>query len=233
MRSSSCFRVRNLTLECGEEEDRVSQEGEESDTEDIVIIGQKQELTEDQEKPKPLKLKKKKVKKPRRLVMNVLNTKYKVVKYVARNVFNMRLSFKTNIEDNDDWDICWSDGGVQPERLMKMKPFQRINHFPGMFVLARKNQLGRNLKKMHKLHPDEYSFFPKTWLLPTDFADLRAQFQNSKRKTFICKPEASCQGRGIFLARTIDDFAGKENDHLVVQKYLSNPYLIEGLKFDL
>jgi len=39
MRSSSCFRVRNLTLECGEEEDRVSQEGEESDTEDIVIIG--------------------------------------------------------------------------------------------------------------------------------------------------------------------------------------------------
>lgn len=43
-----------------------------------------------------------------------------------------------------------------------------------MFVLARKNQLGRNLKKMQKLHPDEYNFFPKTWLLPTDFADLRS-----------------------------------------------------------
>jgi len=35
----------------------------------------------------------------------------------------MRLSTKTNIDDNDDWDVCWSDGGVQPERLMKMKPF--------------------------------------------------------------------------------------------------------------
>ena len=80
--------------------------------------------------------------------MNVVNTKYKVVRYVARKVFNMRLSYKANIDDNPEWDICWSDGGVQPERLMKMQPFQRINHFPGMFVLARKNQLGRNLKKM-------------------------------------------------------------------------------------
>lgn len=44
--------------------------------------------------------------------MNALNTKYKVVKYVARNIFNMKISYKTNIDDNDEWDICWSDGGV-------------------------------------------------------------------------------------------------------------------------
>lgn len=47
--------------------------------------------------------------------MNVLNTKYKVIKYAAKNVFNMRLSYKANIDDSDEWDICWCDQAVQPE----------------------------------------------------------------------------------------------------------------------
>ena len=34
---------------------------------------------------------------------------------------------------NDDWDIFWTDGGVLPERIAKMKPYQKVNHFPGMF----------------------------------------------------------------------------------------------------
>ena len=33
----------------------------------------------------------------------------------------------------DDWDIFWTDGGVLPERIAKMKPYQKVNHFPGMF----------------------------------------------------------------------------------------------------
>lgn len=34
---------------------------------------------------------------------------------------------------SDDWDIFWSDAGVLPERIAKMKPYQKVNHFPGMF----------------------------------------------------------------------------------------------------
>jgi tubulin polyglutamylase TTLL6/13 len=33
----------------------------------------------------------------------------------------------------DDWDIFWTDAGVLPERIAKMKPYQKVNHFPGMF----------------------------------------------------------------------------------------------------
>jgi tubulin polyglutamylase TTLL6/13 len=36
-------------------------------------------------------------------------------------------------DQNEDWDIFWTDGGVLPERIAKMKPYQKVNHFPGMF----------------------------------------------------------------------------------------------------
>ena len=58
------------------------------------------------------------------------------------------MNHKLTDDEDDDWDVFWTDGGVQPERLLKMKSYQRINHFPGMYTLARKNHLARNLVKM-------------------------------------------------------------------------------------
>ena len=39
------------------------------------------------------------------------------------------------------------------------------------------------------------------------------------------------QGKGIFLTRRIEDL--ELGEHYVVQRYMSKPYLLEGLKFDL
>lgn len=46
---------------------------------------------------------------------------------------------------------------------------QRINHFPGMYELARKDNLGKNLTRMAKLFPEDYAFFPRTWILPQEY----------------------------------------------------------------
>ena len=162
--------------------------------------------------------------KPKKLVINVSQTKYHVVRYVARKLFNMRLSnYSQNNHDSNDekheWDIMWTDNGATVERLYKMKPYQRINHFPGMYALARKDHLARTLKKMQMRFPNDYTFFPQTWLLPAEYGDFRKQFEQVKpgktgRKTFISKPEASCQGRGIFLTRNLEDF--EKTAHYVV-----------------
>lgn len=50
-------------------------------------------------------------------------------------------------------------------------------------------------------------FFPKTFLLPHDSTKFKNYYNEAKKKgilkTFIVKPEASCQGRGIFLTQSL------------------------------
>lgn len=45
---------------------------------------------------------------------------------------------------------------------------QKINHFPGMTEICRKDLLARNLNRMQKLYPTEYNIFPRTWCLPAE-----------------------------------------------------------------
>jgi len=33
------------------------------------------------------------------------------------------MDFKLNEDENADWDLFWSDTGIQPERITKMKSY--------------------------------------------------------------------------------------------------------------
>ncbi|KAK2962651.1 putative tubulin-tyrosine ligase family protein [Blattamonas nauphoetae] len=52
-----------------------------------------------------------------------------------------------------------------------------------------------------------------------------------KQRTFIVKPDASCQGRGIYLTRNIDNISA--TDDCIVQTYIAHPHLINKLKYDI
>lgn len=47
-------------------------------------------------------------------------------------------------------------------------PSQKINHFPGMSEICRKDLLARNMSRMLKMFPKDFLFFPRTWCLPAE-----------------------------------------------------------------
>ena len=131
--------------------------------------------------------------------------------------------------------LFWIDVATIHEHFRTIQPWQCINHFPGMPNVARKNKMGQNLNKLLKVFPKEYSFYPRTWILPGEMADFRNQFDNNGNsignKIYIIKPDAGCQGRGIYLTKTFDKVPLNEN--VVAQLYIKKPLLIDGYKFDL
>ena len=129
--------------------------------------------------------------------------------------------------------VYWIDVPAILERMQHLHRWQRINHFPGMSNVARKGRLAQNLDRMRRTFPHEYSFYPRTWVLPVEWGAFKAEFDaNGKTtRTFIVKPDNGCQGRGIFLTQDLERVDAMESQ--VAQLYVQRPLLIEGFKFDL
>ncbi|KAJ8718442.1 hypothetical protein PYW08_002679 [Mythimna loreyi] len=168
---------------------------------------------------------KKKKRRRSQISICLTNCRYESIRKVA-SAFGMR-----EVSEEDAWNFYWTDMSVSVERAKEMKRFQRINHFPGMLEICRKDLLARNLNRMQKIYPKEYNFFPKTWCLPADFGEALNYSKSRKNKTFIIKPECGSQGRGIYLTKSLKDI--KPTDKLICQVYLSKPYLVDGYKFDI
>ncbi|XP_054565254.1 tubulin polyglutamylase TTLL6 isoform X2 [Eptesicus fuscus] len=167
----------------------------------------------------------KKKRKKKRLVINLSSCRYESVRRAAQQ-YGLREG-----GENDDWTLYWTDFSVSLERVMEMKSYQKINHFPGMSEICRKDLLARNMCRMSKLFPKDFHFFPRTWCLPADWGDLQNYSRSRKNKTYICKPDSGCQGRGIFITRTVKEI--KPGEDMICQLYISKPFIIDGFKFDL
>ena len=79
------------------------------------------------------------------------------------------------------------------------------------------------------------TFHVKTGLDDSEFKRFRAQYELCKREkvpnVWIVKPSNSSQGKGIHI---IDDINDLNVDELsVISRYVTNPLLINGYKFDL
>ncbi|XP_056662231.1 tubulin polyglutamylase TTLL13 isoform X2 [Monodelphis domestica] len=159
------------------------------------------------------------------LTINLTNCKYESVRRAAQ------LCGLKEVGEDEEWTVYWTDCSVSLERVMDMKRFQKINHFPGMTEICRKDLLARNLNRMHKLYPSEYNIFPRTWCLPADYGDFQNHGRQRKTRTYICKPDSGCQGRGIFITRNPREI--KPGEHMICQQYISKPFLIDGFKFDM
>lgn len=114
--------------------------------------------------------------------------------------------------EGEDWTLFWTDCSVSLDRVMEMKLYQvitvcsfstvpasytnvlfawfficekqKINHFPGMSEICRKDLLSRNMNRMLKLFPKDYNIFPRTWCLPAEWVLSPTSIENFR--TGIC-----------------------------------------------
>ena len=77
---------------------------------------------------------------------------------------------------------------------------------------------------------------PDTYIIPDEFSDFynhfqKEQQQDPKHNLWIVKPANMSRGRGIYI---VDDIAEVNVDDLaIVSKYIDNPLLVNGHKWDL
>ena len=71
--------------------------------------------------------------KPPKICFNVFHTQYDLIKEIAKKCFSWKLSHRDPWNTNIEWDIIWSDTAPSLQYWKEMKPFQKINHFPGMY----------------------------------------------------------------------------------------------------
>lgn len=215
----------SLPLNFSDESSDISNDSEKSTSYQITESNTTNHIIQNFNKEIMQLLARPKTKKKRKISVCLTNCRYDVVRKTVN-----RFGYK-EVGDAENWNLYWTDLSISIERCKEMKRYQRINHFPGMLEICRKDLLARNLNRMKRLFPKDYSFFPKTWCLPADLGEALAYSRLKKNKTFILKPDAGCQGRGIYIAKTLKDI--KPSEKMVCQVYISRPFLIDGYKFDL
>lgn len=128
------------------------------------------------------------------------------------------------------WVGIWAKHPSNSDRFKKMERFQRINHFPSSFELGRKDRLYLAFTKKRETFGDKlFDYMPNSYLLPLQSKRLAEVFSSSR--TWILKPPANARANGIKLVSNIADIPDQKD--WIISKYIRNPLLINGRKFDL
>ncbi|XP_046363320.2 probable beta-tubulin polyglutamylase [Haliotis rufescens] len=148
------------------------------------------------------------------------------------------LEYDETTQDEYDWNIWWRTSRFRACDYEHLMPWQRLNHYPKSTGITRKDSLARNLKRMRGVYgAGVFNFSPIAFNLPNDYTRYVAEYsklkQNTDSKTllWICKPADLSRGRGIFLFRELSEL--QYDCSAVVQRYIANPLLISGYKFDM
>jgi hypothetical protein len=129
------------------------------------------------------------------------------------------------------WNVMWT-GVTRNDYLKDASKYQKINHYPQSFQIGRKDLMYKNIVRLKRIYANEFNFCPKTYILPDDYRQFTTdrEFENY-RSMYIMKPAALSCGKGIKVIAGKTEV--KKKPGYVISQYLSNPYLINGFKFDL
>jgi tubulin polyglutamylase TTLL1 len=160
---------------------------------------------------------------------------------------------------DDDWDLHWaSTSTIKELAFHRLGPSQRVNHFPNHYELTRKDLMVKNIRRAQRnakrdgtamgYTESELDIIPTTFVLPADYALFVEEFKKGNgTNLWIMKPSSKSQGKGIFLINKLAQIkqwsvssllppslrANSSTEQYVVSRYVENPLLIDGKKFDM
>lgn len=139
-----------------------------------------------------------------------------------------------------DWNLWWRTNRFRHCDYTHLMPWQRLNHFPKTVAITKKDTLARNMRRMRGVYGVVvFNFTPIGFNLPNDYTKFVAEYSKSqqeaavlgKKTLWICKPADMSRGRGIFIFQELSELT--YDCCAVAQRYITNPLLIGGYKFDL
>uniref|UniRef100_A0A3Q3GCE8 Tubulin tyrosine ligase-like family, member 2 n=1 Tax=Labrus bergylta TaxID=56723 RepID=A0A3Q3GCE8_9LABR len=139
--------------------------------------------------------------------------------------------------EDEDWNLYWRGSAFRNAQYHNLLPWQRLNHHPKTAGITRKDCLARNLRRMRATFGSAlYDFSPVAFILPNDYTRFLSEYDKLRPSRgppayWICKPVDLSRGRGIFLFEDLKDLV--YDCPVIVQRYISDPLLISGYKFDL
>ena len=158
---------------------------------------------------------------------------------------------RVSSDNSDDWNFYWASVSTvkqifNPENGYRLGDNQVISHFPNHYELTRKDMMVKNikrfLKEQHKEGHTMDDYVPTTYLLPADYSLFVEEFRRNPHSMWIMKPTAKARGIGIFIVNKLAQIKKWANNRMstptshnnyVISRYIDNPLLIGGKKFDL
>lgn len=140
----------------------------------------------------------------------------------------------TNIEGEGDLIYVGHLNYSKHFDILSTKKNVIYSRIPEFRYIARKCMLGHYMNVMAKFYRDDFSFVPKTYLLPRDEEDCKREMRRHTGRNWILKPSAGDQGSGIHIVNEFNEISDlMQEEEYVLQTYIDRPLLIDKKKFDL
>ena len=174
------------------------------------------------------------------LYYRVIKTKTEVYDIITRS-FSRKPKWNElphGLDLRNSWNLMWVWSKIKSD-ISRLLVWQRCNHFIGAKNVSRKDFLKRNIERAQKFGAkanNSFNIMPLTFVLPKEYVAFLETFSELEDKEgkfnfWIMKPAASSRGRGIQLVNDISQVTYGEP--MVMQRYIKNPLLLNGYKFDL
>jgi len=147
-----------------------------------------------------------------------------------------------------------------PDSGVRLGDLQMVNHYPNHLELCHKALMAKNIKRFMRDTRDaaeengptrsilaatglgEFTYkdgyIPMTYNLPADYNIFLEEYKRNPSSWWIMKPQNGLQGKGIFLVNKLSQLKKWSTKApglpaYIISRYISNPLLIGGKKFDL